>query len=101
VFRAGGALHALATTADSDSKRGKVTALAVTELHKTACELASVACSMGGVDRVVWLCIATLYLTCVSIRGRGVVFKHYNRSLGRSARRDIRDASYGAIVPLE
>jgi hypothetical protein len=32
------------------------------------------------------------------VRGRGIVFRHYYRSLARSARKDFRD---GAVVPFE
>jgi hypothetical protein len=60
--------------------------------------LATVACSTGVVDRGVWLRISRQYLSCSLVRGRGVVFRHYYRSLAKSAGKDFRD---GAFVPFE
>jgi hypothetical protein len=60
--------------------------------------LASVACSTGVVDRGVWLRISRQYLSCALVRGRGIVFRHYYRSLAKSAGKDFRD---GAVVPFE
>ena len=33
-----------------------------------------------------------------TIRGRGIVFRHYHQSIAKSAGKDFRD---GAVVPLE
>jgi hypothetical protein len=60
--------------------------------------IASVACSTGVVDRGVWLRISCQYLSCALVRGRGIVFRHYYRSLAKSAGKDFRD---GAVVPFE
>jgi hypothetical protein len=60
--------------------------------------LATVACSTGVVDRGVWLRISRQYLSCAVVRGRGIVFRHYYRSLAKSAGKDFRD---GAVVPFE
>ena len=60
--------------------------------------LATVACSTGVVDRGVWLHISRQYLSCALVRGRGIVFRHYYRSLAKSAGKDFRD---GAVVPFE
>jgi hypothetical protein len=60
--------------------------------------LASVACSTGVVDRGVWLRIARQYLSCALVRGRGIAFRHFYRSLAKSAWKDFRD---GAVVPFE
>jgi hypothetical protein len=60
--------------------------------------LASVACATGVVDRGMWLRIARQYLSCALVRGRGVVFRHYYRSMAKSAGKDFRD---GAVVPFE
>jgi hypothetical protein len=60
--------------------------------------LASVACSTGVVDRGVWLRISRQYLSFALVRGRGIVLRHYYRSLAKSAAKDFRD---GAVVPFE
>jgi hypothetical protein len=60
--------------------------------------LATIACSTGVVDRGMWLRIARQYLSCALVRGRGVVFRHYYRSMAKSAGKDFRD---GAVVPFE
>jgi hypothetical protein len=60
--------------------------------------LASVACSTGVVDRGVCLRISRQYLSCALVHGRGIVFRHYYRSLAKSAVKDFRD---GAVVPFE
>ena len=60
--------------------------------------LATVACSTGVVDRGVWLRVSRQYLSCGLVRGRGIVFRHYYRSLAKSAGKDFRD---GAVVPFE
>jgi hypothetical protein len=60
--------------------------------------LASVACSTGVVDRGVGVCISRQYLSCALVRGRGIVFRHYYRSLAKSAGKDFRDS---AVVPFE
>jgi hypothetical protein len=60
--------------------------------------LATVACSIGVVDRSVCLRISHQYLICALVRSRGIVFLHYYRSLPNSAGKDFRD---GAIVPFE
>jgi hypothetical protein len=60
--------------------------------------LASVACSTGVVDRGVWLRISRQYLSCALVRGHGIVFRHYYRSLAKSAGKHFCD---GAVVPFE
>ena len=60
--------------------------------------LADVTCSTGVVDRGSWRRIAQQYLSCALVRGRGIVFRHYNQSMAISAGKDIRD---GAAVPFE
>jgi hypothetical protein len=45
--------------------------------------LASVACSTGVLDRGVWLRISRQYWSCALVRGRGIVFRHYYRSLAK------------------
>ena len=60
--------------------------------------LADVACSTGFVDRGVWLRVAKQFLSCASVRGRGVVFRHYYKSIAKCAGKDCRD---GAVVPFE
>ena len=60
--------------------------------------LADVACSTGVVDRGLWLRIAQQYLSCASVRGRGIVFRYYCQSMAKSAGKDFRD---GAVVPFE
>ena len=60
--------------------------------------LADVACSAGFVDRGVWLRIAKQFLNCALVRGRGVVFRHYYKSIAKYAGNDYRD---GAVVPFE
>jgi hypothetical protein len=60
--------------------------------------LASVACSTDVVDRVVWLPISRQYLSCALVRGHGIDFRHYYRSLAKSPGKDFRD---GAVVPFE
>jgi hypothetical protein len=39
-----------------------------------------------------------MYLSCALVRGRGIVFRHYYRSLENSTGKDFRD---GAVVPFE
>jgi hypothetical protein len=60
--------------------------------------LAPVACWTGVVDRGVWLRISCPYLSCVLVRGRGMVFCRFYRSLAKSAGKDFRD---GAVVPFK
>ena len=60
--------------------------------------LADVACSTGCVDRGVWLRIAKQYSSCALVRGRGIVFRHYYKSIAKCAGNDSRD---GALVSLE
>ena len=60
--------------------------------------LADVACSTGSVDRDVWLRIAKQCLSCALVRGSGVVFRHYYKSIAKCAGNDYRD---GAVVPCE
>ena len=60
--------------------------------------LADVACSTGFVDRGVWLRVAKQFLSCALVRGRGVVFRHYYKSIAKCAGKDYRD---GAVVPFE
>ena len=60
--------------------------------------LADVACSTGFVDRGVWLRAAKQFLSCTLVRGRGVVFRHYYKSIAKCAGKDNRD---GAVVPFE
>jgi hypothetical protein len=60
--------------------------------------LASTACSTGVIDRGMWLRIATQYLSCALVRGRVVIFRHYYRSMAKSAVKVFRD---GAVVPFE
>ena len=52
----------------------------------------------GFVDRGVWLRVAKQFLSCALVRGRGVVFRHYYKSIAKGAGKDYRD---GAVVPLE
>ena len=59
---------------------------------------ADVACSTGCVDHGVWLRIAKQFLSCALVRGRGVVFRHYYKSIAQCAGKDYRD---GAVVPFE
>ena len=60
--------------------------------------LADVACSSGFVDRGVWLRVAKQLLSCALVRGRGVVFRHYYKSIAKCAGKDYRD---GPVVPFE
>ena len=60
--------------------------------------LADVACSTGFVDRGVWLRIAKQFLSCALVRGRGVVFRQYYKSIAKCAGKDYRDV---AVVPFE
>ena len=60
--------------------------------------LADVACSTGFVDRGVWLRVAKQFLSCALVRGRGVVFRHYYKSIAKCAGKDYLD---GAVVPCE
>ena len=57
-----------------------------------------VACSTGFVDRGVSLHFAKQFLSCALVRGRGVVFRHYYKSIAKCAGKDYRD---GAVVPFE
>ena len=43
--------------------------------------VADVACSTGCVDLGVWLRIAKQFLSCASVRGRGILFRHYYQSI--------------------
>ena len=45
--------------------------------------LADVACSTGSVDRGVWLRVEKQFLSCALVRGRGVVFRHYYKSIAK------------------
>ena len=45
--------------------------------------LADDACSAGFVDRGVWLRVAKQFLSCALVRGRGVVFRHYYKSVAK------------------
>jgi hypothetical protein len=56
------------------------------------------ACSTGVVDRGVWLRISRENLSCALVRSRGIVFRHFYRSLAKSAGKIFRD---GAVVPFE
>ena len=60
--------------------------------------LADVACSTGFVDRGVWLRVAKQFLSCALVRGRGVVLRHYYKSIAKYAGKDYSD---GAVVPFE
>ena len=60
--------------------------------------LADVACSTGVVDRGLWLRIAKQFLSCALVRGHDIVFRHYYKSIAKSAGKDYRD---GAVVPFE
>ena len=60
--------------------------------------LADVACCTGCVDRGVWLRCAKQFLSCALVRGRGIVFRHYYKSIAKCAGTDFRD---GAVVPFE
>jgi hypothetical protein len=42
--------------------------------------------------------ISRQYLRCALVRGRGIVFRHFYRSLAKSAGKDFRE---GAVVPFE
>ena len=46
----------------------------------------------------VWLRVAKQFLSCPLVRGRGVVFRHYYKSIAKCAGKDYRD---GAVVPFE
>ena len=50
------------------------------------------------VVRGVWLRVAKQFLSCALVRGRGVVFRHYYKSIAKCAGKDYRD---GAVVPFE
>ena len=60
--------------------------------------LADAACSTGFVHRGVRLRVAKQFLSCALVRGRGVVFRHYCKSIAKCAGKDYRDV---AVVPLE
>jgi hypothetical protein len=60
--------------------------------------VATVTCSTGVIDRGVWLRISRQYLSCAFVRGRGIAFCHYYRSLAKSAVEEFRDV---AVVPFE
>ena len=47
---------------------------------------------------VFWLRVAKQFLSCALVWGRGVVFRHYCKSIAKSAGKDYRD---GAVVPFE
>ena len=47
---------------------------------------------------VVGLRIAKQFLSCALVRGRGIVFRHYYKSIAKCAGNDSRD---GALVSLE
>ena len=49
------------------------------------------------VHRGVWLRVAKQFLSCALVRGRGVLFRHYYKSIAKCAGKDYRD---GAVVPL-
>jgi hypothetical protein len=55
--------------------------------------LAIIACSTGVVDRGMWLRIARQYLSCASVRCRGVVFCQCYRSVAKSVGKDFRDVT--------
>ena len=61
-------------------------------------KLADVACSTGFVDRGVWLRVAKQFLSCALVRGRGIVFRHYYKSVAECAGKDFRRR---AVVPFE
>ena len=42
--------------------------------------------------------VAKQFLSCALVRGRGVVFRHYYKSIAKCAGKDYRD---GAVVPFE
>ena len=46
----------------------------------------------------IWLRVAKQFLSCALVRGRGVVFRHYYKSIAKCAGKDYRD---GAVVPFE
>ena len=60
--------------------------------------LADAACSIGFVDRGVWLRITKQFLSCALVRGRGVVFRRYYKSIAKGAGKGFRG---GAVVPFE
>ena len=60
--------------------------------------LADVSSSSGLVDSGSWLRIAQQYLSCASVRERGIVFRYHFQSMAKSSGKDIRD---GAVVPFE
>ena len=60
--------------------------------------LADVACSTGFVDRGAWLRFSKQFLSCDLVRGCGIVFCHYYKSIAKCAGKDFRD---GAVVPFE
>ena len=42
--------------------------------------------------------VAKQFLSCALVRGRGIVFRHYYKSIAKCAGKDFRD---GAVVPFE
>ena len=69
--------------------------------HTQVQRVDTVACSTGFVDRGVWLRAAKQFLSCALVVhhwGRGVVFRHYYKSIAKCAGKDYRD---GAVVPFE
>ena len=73
---------------------GKLGRSAESFLHN----LADVTCSTGFDDRGVWLRIAKQALSCDLVRGLGIVFRHYYKSIAKCAGKDFRD---GAVVPFD
>ena len=61
-------------------------------------QYAVVACYTGFVDRGIWLRVAKQFLSWALVRGRGIVFRHYYKSIAKCAGKDFRD---GAVVPFE
>ena len=63
--------------------------------------LAAVVCSTGFVDRGVWLRIAKQCLSCALVRGCGVVFRHYYKSIAKCAKKDGRDGAVTIRVSVD
>ena len=60
--------------------------------------LSDVACFTGFVDCGVWLRVVKQFLSCALVRGLGIVFRHYYKSIAKCFGKDFRD---GAVLPFE
>ena len=63
--------------------------------------LADVACSSGVVYRASWLRIAQPYLSCASVRGRGILFRHCDQSMAVTFDKGAKYKFSGASVKTE